>query len=215
MSESSTAPRTKARDRSATEQRIVAAVGEVLSRDGFVGIGVNAIAKQAGVDKVLIYRYFGGLDQLLAVYGHSGEFWPSVNHLLGEDPQAFLRLSASERYVRFFEHFIDELRVRPLTLEILAQEVIERNELTAILESARERWGEEAERVIGGESFAKARGVRGMTLLLIAGIQYMLVRSRKIRTFGGIDLRSDEGWAAMKSSIRAFAENSLPEATET
>jgi hypothetical protein len=93
--------------------------------------------------------------------------------------------------------------------------VIERNELTAILESARERWGEDAERVIGGESFAKARGVRGMTLLLIAGIQYMLVRSRKIRTFGGIDLRSDDGWAAMKSSIRAFAESSLPEARET
>ena len=58
-------PPPRRRDRAATEERILTAVGEVLARDGFAAIGVNAIAKQAGVDKVLIYRYFGGLPELL------------------------------------------------------------------------------------------------------------------------------------------------------
>jgi len=31
------------------------------------------------------------------------------------------------------------------------------------------------------------------------------VRSRQIRVFGGVDLRSDEGWAELKRSLRELA----------
>ena len=50
-------------------------------------VGVNAIAREAGVDKVLIYRYFGGLPELLRQWGASGRFWPSVDELLGDDAE--------------------------------------------------------------------------------------------------------------------------------
>jgi AcrR family transcriptional regulator len=196
--------KTRTRDREQTRARILSAVGEALSAEGFAGIGINTIAKRAGVDKVLIYRYFGGLPELLSAYGKSGAFWPSVEDLLGEDRDGFLALPLAERYCRFLEHFVDQLRSRPLTLEILAQEVIERNELTAILESEREAWGQEASTLLGGDEFARVPGARGVTILLIAGIQYLLLRSRKIRNFGGFDLRSDEGWIALKSEIRAM-----------
>lgn len=200
------APPPRARDRAATEERILAAVGEVLARDGFAALGVNAIAKQAGVDKVLIYRYFGGLPELLRSWGASGRFWPRVADLLGEDPQVLLARPPAERYARFFRHFIDELRLRPLTLEVLAAEVVERNELTAILEAEREAWGDEATRVLGGEAFAARPFMRGVTLLLVAGVQYLALRSRKIRVFGGVDLRSDEGWDELKRSIDELAQ---------
>ena len=199
------APPPRPRDRAATEERILAAVGEVLARDGFAAIGVNAIAKQAGVDKVLIYRYFGGLPELLSTWGASGRFWPRVSDLLGDDPSWLLALPPAERYARFFRHFIDELRVRPLTLEVLAAEVVERNELTEILEAEREAWGEEATHVLGGEDFATRPYMRGVTLLLVAGVQYLALRSRKIRVFGGVDLRSDEGWDELKRSIDDLA----------
>jgi len=166
---------------------------------------VNAIARQAGVDKVLIYRYFGGLPALLRAWGESGRFWPRVADLLSPDPQALLALPAAERYARFFEHFIDELRRRPLTLEILVAELIERNELTAVLEAEREAWGQEAVQVIGGADFAAHPHLQGVTLLLVAGVQYLLLRSRRIRIFGGVDLQSDAGWVQLKASIRALA----------
>jgi AcrR family transcriptional regulator len=194
--------KTRTRDREQTSARILAAVGETLSAEGFAGIGINTIAKRAGVDKVLIYRYYGGLPELLTAYGKSGAFWPSVDDLLGEHRESYLALY--ERYCRFLEHFIDQLRARPLTLEILAQELIERNELTAILESEREAWGEQAAALLGGDQFARTPGSRGVTILLIAGVQYLLLRSRKIRNFGGFDLRSDDGWNALKSEMRAM-----------
>ncbi|HSQ73174.1 MAG TPA: helix-turn-helix domain-containing protein [Rubrivivax sp.] len=193
------------RDRAATSARILEAVGQVLARDGFGAVGVNAIARQAGVDKVLIYRYFGGLPELLRAWGASGQFWPRVADLLGPDPQALLALPAAERYARFFEHFIDELRCRPLTLEILVAELSERNELTAILEAEREAWGEQAAQVLGGAEFAARPHMQGLTLLLVAGVQYLLLRSRRIRLFGGVDLHSDAGWLQLKQAIRSLA----------
>jgi AcrR family transcriptional regulator len=198
------------RDRAATEERILGAVGKLLARDGFGGIGVNAIAKQAAVDKVLIYRYFGGLPELLRAWGESGRFWPRVADLLGPDPQALLSLPTAERYARFIEHFVDELRARPLTVAVLASEVNERNELTAILEAEREQWGEEAVRVLGGTEWAERPWLQGVTLLLVAGVQHLLVRSRQIRVFGGVDLRSDEGWDELKRSLRELARALFP-----
>ena len=200
----SPAPRTP-RDRPATEARILAAVGTVLAREGFGAVGVNAIAREAGVDKVLIYRYFGGLPELLRVWGASGRFWPPVDELLGHDPAAFLALPDAERYARFFEHFIDGLRQRPLTLEILAAEVLERNALTAILEAEREAWGAQALRALGGDAVARRADLAALTLLLVGGVQYLLLRSRRIRIFGGLDIRSDEGWDVLKRGIRSAA----------
>lgn len=199
----------RTRDREATAERILAAVGEVLARDGFVKLGVNAIARQAGVDKVLIYRYFGGLDELLRAWGDSGRFWPRVQELLGNDPQAFLAMPVEERFALFFERFIDALRARPLTIEIMAAEVAERNELTAILEAEREEWGEEAARTLAAREWATLPWLPGVTMLLVAGVQYLLVRSRKIRVFGGIDLHTDAGWEQLKASVREMSRRLL------
>lgn len=199
------------RNREQTAARILAAVGEVLARDGFGGMGVNALAKQAGVDKVLIYRYFGGLPELLKIWGASGQFWPSVDELLGDDPATFLALPAAERYAGFLEHFIDGLRARPLTLEILAAEVLQRNELTAILEVEREAWGERAVELLGGNEFTSRPELRGLTLLVICGAQYLMIRSRKLQLFGGVDIQSDEGWAEIKASVRVMAQRMFAE----
>jgi AcrR family transcriptional regulator len=199
----------RARDRGATEERILAAVGEVLARDGFGALGINAIAREAGVDKVLIYRYFGGLPELLRQWGASGRFWPTLDELLGEDRRSVLALPLAERYTLFFDRFIDALRARPLTLEILAAEIVERNELTAILEAEREHWGAQAEALFGGDELARAPHLRGITLLLVAGVMYLLVRARKIRIFGGIDLHTDAGWAALKAAVAGMAQQAF------
>ncbi len=205
MPVASAPPPARTRDRVATEERILAAVGEVLARDGFAAVGVNAIAREAGVDKVLIYRYFGGLPELLRTWGASGRFWPSVEELIAEMPGPLTSLPLQERYALFFERFIDALRARPLTLEILAAEIVTRNELTAILETERESWGAQAESTIGGDALQRLPQLRGLTLLLVAGVQYLLVRSRTIRIFGGLDLRSDAAWDVLKASVRHMA----------
>jgi AcrR family transcriptional regulator len=62
-----------ARDREETKTKILQAVGQVLATSGFQGLGINAIARVAGVDKVLIYRYFKDVPTLLKTFAQSGE----------------------------------------------------------------------------------------------------------------------------------------------
>lgn len=102
------------------------------------------------------------------------------------------------------------MRARPLTLEVMAAEVLHRNELTAVLETEREAWGEQAFRVLGGPEFARRPHLRALTLLLVGGVQYLLLRSRSIRLFGGLDLHEDAAWAELKAAVRAMAQQMLP-----
>ena len=197
------APERPARDREATKARILGAVGVVLARDGFGAVGVNAIAKEAGVDKVLIYRYFGGLPELLREWGASGRFWPRVDELLGDDPQAFLALPPPERYAPLLR----ALHRRPARAAADARDPRRRDRRAqrADRHSRDRARGSGARRRAGCSAATSSRAAprcAALTLLLVAGVQYLLVRSRKIRIFGGLDLTSDAGWDELKASIR-------------
>lgn len=62
------------RDREATEKRLLDTIGKMIAEDGFEKIGINAIATQSGVSKILIYRYFGSVEGLMAAYIRQHDF---------------------------------------------------------------------------------------------------------------------------------------------
>ena len=66
---------------------------------------------------------------------------------------------------------------------------------------------EAEERVDPGPRVGGGLGVR-------TGVQHLLVRSRKIRIFGGIDIQTDAGWAELKAAIRGMAETMFGAAPE-
>ena len=57
------------RNKDETRQRILDAALTLAGSDGFAALGINAVARAAGADKQLIYRYFGGLEGLLSALG--------------------------------------------------------------------------------------------------------------------------------------------------
>lgn len=185
------APRRQAR-RIATERALVAAVGAVLRRDGVDGLGVNAVAAEAGADKKLIYRYFGGLPGLLRAFGESADFWPGLDELLGPD-RAVLALPTAEMGAEILRRHADGLRRRPLTLELLAWECSHRNALTAVLEDVRQEISEAmvAEMLAAGHRLP--RSGRVLSSLLAGAINYLAVRGRAIPRFGDVAL-DDAGW---------------------
>ena len=56
-------------------------MGRLLARKGSRSLGINAIAREAQVDKVLIYRYFGGLNQLYEAFAREGRTFPSLEEM--------------------------------------------------------------------------------------------------------------------------------------
>src|SRR5271155_5339461 len=84
------------RDRERTRGKILAAVGRVLARKGSKGLGINAISREAKVDKVLIYRYFGGIDQLYRAFALEGNTFPSLEEVAEGRLQEFPSLPPAE-----------------------------------------------------------------------------------------------------------------------
>src|SRR5512139_2485185 len=128
----------EARNRDATRGRILATVGRLLARDGFSSLGVNAVAREAGVDKVLIYRYFGGIEALLDTWGREV--------LGGAEPRPGADLatpgtSAADRAAGALLAFARAARQDPQALEVMRWELVEDNALTRRLAALRESAG--------------------------------------------------------------------------
>ncbi|MBI1179888.1 MAG: TetR family transcriptional regulator [Alphaproteobacteria bacterium] len=193
------------RDAEATRKNILRAVGVVLERDGFVGLGVNAIAKEAGIGKPLIYRYFGGLAPLLEEFGKDAHFWLGVADIADEadkeaggtrvDDYAELVRMAIVCYTRI-------LRQRPMMQEIMASELTSPAELIEPLARARRGAAREATRkFMHGVEPPAGVDADAVYAILLSGFQHLVLRARVAEDFWGLPLRSDEDWKRFEKAI--------------
>lgn len=197
------------RDRQATRKKILDAVGSLLAAEGFRSFGINAVARQAQVDKVLIYRYFGGMPDLLRAYAMAGTYWPTIEEVAGGDPERLRGMPLPETVATLLRNFARAIRRRPVTLEILAWETIERNELARVLEKVREDFTRNLSRMFVAGENVKDSELVAIVSLLTAGINYLAVRSRKVGRYGDVNIRSEEGWDRLESAILTICERCL------
>ena len=193
-------PRT--RDAAATRERILSAVGTLLVREGFGALGVNAVAREAGVDKVLIYRYFGGIDELLETWGNHSDFWPSVEEMLGAVPEA----DPAQLAAGLLKRHLQALRARPHTLEVMAWEAVTRHPLTRVLDRIREERSERLMQALPAGLRSSDLDLAALSALLGAGMQHLLLRSRTVTVFNGVPLDTTDGWCRLEGALDLICE---------
>jgi AcrR family transcriptional regulator len=199
------------RDAERSRDRILGALAELLAEAGFREAGVNAVARRAGVDKVLIYRYFGGMEGLLSAFVAQGDFWPTLEDLLGEAEGAAPDGAAMS--AALLRANLRELRRRPLTQEILRWELLERNALTDELAALREEQGLELWRRLGLEGVeVPGVDVAAAAAILHAGLTYLVLRAKTADRYLGVALDDEAGWsriaAAIEPMVRTIMEGS-------
>lgn len=192
------------RDKEETKARILAAVGKLLAVSGFRQLGINAIAREAQVDKVLIYRYFGSLPELLRTFGKEGNYWISTEELIDRGIAAD---SWDNEMVRMLLQLSQDLQERPITQEILRWELLEGNELTEELAQIREQTAIAClDYLTQNYPSSQNRDLPAISAVLIAGIVYLTLRSRVHPSFLGIDLTSSTGWARIEAAIKSLVQ---------
>lgn len=183
------------KNREQTRAAILKAVGQLLAQSGFASIGINAIAREAKVDKVLIYRYFGGLPELLKAFAEETDFWPELPDQLLQPDQPATPATEADRAKLLLLKFARALRSRPLTQEIMRWELLERNDLTDALASFRE---EADAKLFGHFEQREDRDIRAIGSLLAAGFTYLILRSKTADVYNGLSLDSDEDWQRLE-----------------
>ena len=192
------------RNRSLTEAKLRKAVEDLLVEGGFSALTPSAVGARAGVNKMLIYRYFGDLPGLIRSIAYAEDFFPTFDVLRGElsvDEMLAMPVSARAAYV--IDRNARILLERPVVLELMVWELVERNELTAIMEEARETLGVKLMADLFPDVADKAL-LQAVSAILSAGVSYLALRQRKIRWYAGLDLKSDEAWRALTAAVKAM-----------
>jgi AcrR family transcriptional regulator len=196
-------PSPRTRDRAATEEALIEAAREVLASDGFQGLGINAIARAAGCDKQLIYRYFGGLEGLVDAIG--AEIADDLRKSL--QPLAALGQPGSYRELveRMLLGFLQALRTDTLMQKIMAWEIASPSDLVQRLTLARSKsmmiWVAESRGTLtppAGIDVAAANAV------LLAAIQHLVLSSVAVGQFAGLPLKSEANWERVRLVVKAM-----------
>jgi AcrR family transcriptional regulator len=183
----------------------------VLLREGVEGLGVNAVAQEAGVNKVLIYRYFGGLPGLARHWVSDSTFWPTALELIGNDPEEFAKLEIVDRVCTVLRNYIDAIRARPQTIEMLAAELMAPSEITRAFSDALIRPGKGVADYIKLEDSDRDMGEDIWNLVFVVNglAAYLAIRERNNPTYLGMDLNDDDSWAYLRDTVTDIAQRYL------
>ena len=177
-----------------TKQKIVDALREQLSENGFREIGINAIARRAGVSKELIYRYFGSVEAILERMMREQDFWPSLHWLNQISDEGHIHNPVANMVVRQGQFLRDNKALR----EIRNWELVDKNELTARLANERER---ASLQFLQDHDIDLADDKTPQIALLLAGMLYLTLRSNTANSFMGIPLDSEKGWSRLEDAV--------------
>ena len=183
------------KDREITEQKILDAVGSMIMADGFESLGINAVAQKAGVSKMLIYRYFGGMDQSIAKYILQHDYWVNTELPLHDISGVGACLK------QMFHEQIATLRSDMVLKRLHRWELTADNEVVNLLRDRRETNGCELVRVVSRLTKSPVAEVAAMATLLAAAISYLTLIEEQNKVYNGIDLCSDDGWQQLSAGI--------------
>lgn len=196
--------------REQTEQKIMQALEEQIRETGMSGLGVNAIAKRAGVSKELIYRYFDGLPGLLLAWMSAQDYWTGHAGTLQADESS--SRTPADLILTMLRAQIGALGNNEVLREVRRWELIERNDITAQLADRRERTARAfIDRVDG---LTQEADIPAQVSVMLAGMLYLMLRSKTESHFLGVPLRTNEGWERIFGAIESMVGH-LPENIQT
>ena len=192
------------RDSSRTRRAILEAAARLLARDGFRRFGVSAVAREAGVDKVLIYRYYGGAEDLLRALASEGGLFPDLDDLL----PAGLAGSPAALARHALLHYARWLRRHPYALSLLRWELLESNHLTAALAACREEF---ARSLLARLPVRDSLDLPALAAILAAGITYLSLRTAPGSAFCTVPIEGEDDWPRIEDGLSLLVEAVLPE----
>lgn len=188
------------RNKDKSKQKFLDAVGSILKTKGYEGLKVNDIAQTAGLDKKLIYRYFGNTNGLLDEYILSQDFWSNVTTESENDKKEFDGKDFTlESLINQFDYVFQNKEFQKIILWRLSEE---RDSLRNLTDKQEEN-GELLFNAFTDSHFGENSGTfRAIMAILISGIYYMnLYAQINGSIFCGIDLQKEDGREKIKDAL--------------
>ena len=188
------------KNREQTENRILEAVASIVESEGFEKLGINTIASKANVSKMLIYRYFGGLEELIAQFIMQKDYWANTGTVI-INPQ-----SVGDSIKNMFRKQIEQLR-NDVTLRRLCRWELSCN-TTSIeqLRDKREENGCSLIKLVSTLTGCPNTEVASLASILSAAISYLALIEDQCLSYHGISLQTDKGWNEIMKGVEMIVD---------
>ena len=188
-----------------TKERLLGAVSKVIEEEGFTKIGINRTARQAQCDKVLIYRYFGGLDGLLAAWAKQYDFYSfAYSEFINQIEQA--ETSGLEEIIKtVLLKQLEYMKENQLMQELYVWELSGNSSFHTIQEE-REKNGHKLQLELEKRLNGNCRDCNFYITIIIAAINYIILFTRQYNMFNGIDFSKPEAWDGLKKVISDYVD---------
>lgn len=188
----------KNRNREQTEKKLLNALEEIIIESGFEHIKINSLAARAGVSKVLIYRYFGSLDGLIAAFVEKRDYWMSL-------PKAEPQLNNLGEYLKLiFKQQIVSMREDSTMRRLYRWELSKDNELIHRFRKQREITGISLCNMTSRLTKHSQREVASVATLISAAISYLLMLEDFCPQYNGINLQEEDGWLQIEEGVNTL-----------
>ena len=191
------------RDREATEKRLLTTIGQMIKEEGFEKIGINAVATKSGVSKILIYRYFGSIDGLIAAYIRQNDFWINFSNEFPESEQipAFLK--------KIFHNMILQLRTNVTLRKLYRWELTGNNSVIDELRRQREKSGTMIVNSVSEIMKCDSKSIAAIATIITSSITYLVMLGETCPIYNGIKIDSNDGWKQLSDGIDEIIDNAL------
>ncbi|REC50192.1 TetR/AcrR family transcriptional regulator [Chryseobacterium pennipullorum] len=191
------------RNKERSKKKFLDAVGKILKTKGYAALKINDIAATAGVDKKMIYTYFGGMDGLMDEYVRSQDYWVKVTSeevekmkpLADDGGRAFIETMLLSQ----FDYVYTNKEAQKLLLWSISEP---RKSLKKLIDTQEEN-GEYIFKLMMESHFKDNMEVyRSIMAIMVSGLYYLnMFASVNGSIFCGIDVNTPEGRKNIKKAV--------------
>lgn len=195
------------REKARTIDKLIAAVGKVIQKQGYQGLNIANISKVAGTDRRLVYTYFGSLDNLVEAYVKQKDYWNSEAKKQVSDIVEKGESLDSQQVVSLLQGQFDSVLKDKALQKIIHWELGESNKILRKISDNREELGEELFKLGESEFDTTNIDIRAILALQIGGLYYLALHSKSNGSlFCGIDLNGPEGKKRIDKAMEKVVE---------
>lgn len=198
------------RDKERTKARMIAAVGKVIQKKGYHALNGPNIALECGLNKALIWNYFGGLDQLVEAYLTQKDFWQigekGVLEQMITNPGSISISLIEELLQSQFNTFLKDKTKQ----KVIHWGLGEKTKALKNIADRRELLGEELFKHVDSKFENSENDLRATLAILVSSIYYLSLQAKSTgSTFCGIDVNTEAGKERIQKTMRKILEQTF------
>jgi len=196
------------KDKDLTRQRIIIAVGEIFRTEGQKGLYIARIAREAGVDRSLIYQYFGKeIKTLIEAYIVQKDYWLNFFEKINEEVSKSNYETGKDLIIDVLQKQLQFFSADTEMQHLILWELSGDSELMRSIHNTRELMGESILEMADEKFKDSLVKFRPIAVLLLGGIYYANVHSiYNGSIICGMDVKSKQGQIDLMKAIQQIIE---------